>query len=390
MPTENKKKKLRIPFTFYRYILDETMRPFFGATIFFLFVLLMFQVIRLSEFFVVHNVSIYSILTLMSYLSLTLTPVIFPIAFLLALLLGFGRLSADSEILAMRASGVSVYSMLVPVMGFGVVLAGIVMICNFFFVPYGSRMFRYELFRISNTKAIATIHSGTFTEGFFDMILYADEVDSKKNTMNKVLIYDERKKDMPVTVVARRGQILNNLQDEAGVPGLVLRLFDGNLHRGSPVKNLYEKIDFKLYDIFLKIETAKVVGVDVPKTMDFTVLKAKLDGLRAKSLDKNAIYTDEDRLDWTNFSVEYWKRLALAASCIVFSLMGVAFGVVRTRTVKSNSFLICILVLLVYYGIYSAGHNLSHAGKVSGFVGMFTANFVLLVIALFTLRKVAK
>jgi lipopolysaccharide export system permease protein len=389
MPTEEK-KRFRLPYTFYRYIIDETVRPFFGAALFFLFVLLMFQVIRLSEFFVVHNVSIYSILTLMSYLSLTFTPVILPIAFLLAVLLGFGRLSTDSEVLAMRAAGVSVYSMLLPVFSLGVILAGIVMICNFFFVPYGSRMFRYELFRISNTKAIATIHAGTFTEGFFDMVLYADEVDSKKNTLSKVLIYDERKKDSPVTVVARRGQILNNLQDESGTPGLVLRLFEGNVHRGNPGENIYEKIDFGVYDIFLKIETAKVVGVDVPKTMDFTVLKARLDELKIKRKLQPNDLTREDRLDWINFGVEYWKRLALAASCIVFSLMGVAFGVVRTRTVRSNSFLICIFVLLLYYGIYSAGHNLSHAGKVHGFVGMFAANLVLLGVAIFTLRRVAR
>ncbi len=389
MPTEEK-KRFRLPYTFYRYIVDETVRPFFGAALFFLFVLLMFQVIRLSEFFVVHNVSIYSILTLMSYLSLTFTPVILPIAFLLAVLLGFGRLSTDSEVLAMRAAGVSVYSMLVPVFSLGVILAGIVMICNFFFVPYGSRMFRYELFRISNTKAIATIHPGTFTEGFFDMVLYADEVDSKKNTLNKVLIYDERKKDSPVTVVARRGQILNNLQDESGTPGLVLRLFEGNVHRGNPGENVYEKIDFGVYDIFLKIETAKVVGVDVPKTMDFTVLKARLDELKIKRKLQPGDLSREDNLDWINFGVEYWKRLALAASCIVFSLMGVAFGVVRTRTVRSNSFLICIFVLLLYYGIYSAGHNLSHAGKVHGFVGMFAANIVLLGIAVYTLRRVAR
>lgn len=384
------RRRFPIPWLFYRYILDETIRPFFGAALFFLFVLLMFQVIRLSDFFVVHNVSIYSILTLMSYLSLTFTPVILPIAFLLAVLLGFGRLSTDSEVLAMRASGVSVYSMVVPIFALGTFLAVVVMICNFFFVPYGSRMFRYELFRISNTKAIATIHPGTFTEGFFDMVLYADEVDSKRNTLNKVLIYDERKKESPVTVVARRGQILNNLQDESGIPGLVLRLFEGNVHRGNPGENIYEKIDFSIYDIFLRIETAKVVGVDVPKTMDFMVLKARLDELKVKREKNPNDLSREEGLDWINYGVEYWKRLALAASCLVFSLMGVAFGVVRTRSVRSNSFLICIFVLLVYYGIYSAGHNLSHAGKVHGFIGMFAANFVLLFIAIYTLRKVAR
>jgi lipopolysaccharide export system permease protein len=382
----------RLPWTFYRYILSETIKPFLGAALFFLFVLLMFQVIRLADVFVVHNVSGYSILTLMGNLALTFTPVILPIAFLLAVLLGFGRLSTDSEVLAMRAAGVSVYSMLMPVLGLGAVLAAITMFCNAYFVPYGARSFRYELFRIYNTKAIATIHAGTFTEGFFDLVLYADEVDSKANTLKKVMIYDERKQGAPVTVVARHGQILNNLQDASGTPGLVLRLFQGNLHRGDPGKNLYEKTDFDVYDIFLKVETAKVVGVDVPKTMDISLLRARLNELKAKIKTGTPFeaLSLEERQDFITYGVEFWKRLALASSCFIFALMGVAFGVIRTRTVRSNSFLICLVVLLFYWGVYSLGHNLSSDGKVPAVVGMFAANVLLLVIALFTLRRVAR
>jgi lipopolysaccharide export system permease protein len=383
---------LKLPWTFYRYIVGEVIRPFLGAAVFFLFVLLMFQVIRLSELFVTHNVSGYSILTLMSYLSLTFTPVIFPIAFLLAVLLGFGRLSTDSEVLAMRAAGVSVYSMLVPVLTLGILLGIVTTFCNSYFVPYGARMFRYELFRISNTKAIATIHPGTFTEGFFDLVLYADGVDSKRNTLQKVLIYDEREEKTPITIVARSGRIINNLQDAQGTPGLVLRLFQGSMHSGNPSENIYEKTDFDVYDIFLRIETAKVVGVDVPKTMDISVLKKRIDEVKARMESGVAFdqLTRNEQLDYINFGVEYWKRFALSFSCLIFALMGVAFGVIRTRTVRSNSFLICLLVLLFYWGVYSLGHNLASEGKIPAFIGMWSANVVLLVIALYTIRRVAR
>lgn len=385
---------LRLPFTLYGYILSEVSKPFLGATFFFTFVLMMFQVIRWSDFFVVHNVSGYSILTLMWYLLLTFTPVIFPIAFLLAVLLGFGRLSGDSEVLGMRAAGMSVYSMLVPVFSLGVLLSLITLTCNMYFVPYGSRQFRYELFRISNTKAIATIHEGTFNEGFFDMVLFAGGVDSKKGTLESVLIYDERKDQLPVTVVAKTGQIINNLQDDKGIPGLVLRLFDGSLHRGDPQKNLYEKTDFDLYDIFLRIETAKVVGVDTAKTMDATALKRRMAEVVAVQKSRGGKgwekLEETERLDYINYSCELYKRYALSVSCLIFALMGVAFGVVRTRTVRSNSFIICLVVLLVYYVIYSYGFSLASEGKIPALVGTFTANLIAFVIAVVTLRKVAR
>lgn len=379
----------RVPWTLHGYILSEVIKPFFGAAIFFLFVLMMFQIIRLADTFIVHNASGFSVLSLMSYLALTFTPVIFPIAFLLAVLLGFGRLSTDSEVLAMRAAGLSVYSMLAPVLALGVVIGAVTMFCNFYFVPYGARMFRYELFRIYNSKAIATIHEGTFTEGFFDLVLYADQVDSRNNTLRSVLIYDEREKGAPVTVVAKNGRIINNLQDSSGVPGLMLRLFEGSLHRGDPGRYLYERTQFDVYDIFLRIETAKAVGVDAPKAMDIGMLRRKMREGQEK-INKGVELTPEERSEFLNTSVEFWKRFALSSSCVIFALMGVAFGVIRTRTVRSNSFLICLLVLLFYWALYSLGHNLASDGRVPAYIGMWGANAVLMIVALFTLRRVAR
>jgi len=375
----------KYPRTFYRYILAEVMKPFFGAAVFFLFVLMMFQVIRLADFFVVHKVSGFSILTLMSYLALTFTPIIIPIAFLLAVLLGFGRLSTDGEITAMRAAGLSIYSMLTPVVSLSVVIFIISLFCNLYFVPFGAKKFRYELFRISNTKAIATIHEGTFTEGFFDLVLYADSVDSRNNTLEKVLIYDERKKQSPVTVVAKTGKIFSNYQDAKGVPGLLLRLFEGGLHRSTPEKHIYELTQFDSYDIFLRIESAKVVGVEVPKTMDLAELRTNIrsfDGLKQPLAPWEA---EAKR----NLETEVHKRFSLSFTCIIFAIMGVAFGVIRTRTVRSNSFLICLLVLLFYWCIYSVGMNWAVEGKVPPAVGMWSANVILAAIAIFSIKRVA-
>ena len=221
----------------------------------------------------------------------------------------------------------------------------------------------------------------------------SSDLDSKKNTLERVLIYDERREGQPVTIVARSGRILNNLQDENGVPGLVLRLFSGSLHKGTPEKDLYEKIDFDAYDIFLRIETAKVVGVEIPKTMDMGVLRARV--LEVLELQKRRGVSFEglepnEKLDYINYNAEYWKRIALAASCLIFAVMGVAFGVIRTRSVRSNSFIICLGVLLVYWAVYSYGWSLASEGRVSAFVGTFAANFLMLAIALKTLRKVAR
>src|SRR5262245_42872192 len=106
----------RAPLTFYRYVLSEILLPFTGALLFFIFVLLMFQIINLVDFFIVHKVSAYWVMQLLGYLALSLLQPAIPIAFLLAVLLGIGRLSTDGEIMAMRASGLSSRQILAPVL----------------------------------------------------------------------------------------------------------------------------------------------------------------------------------------------------------------------------------------------------------------------------------
>lgn len=370
---------------FFRYIVQEISTPFLGATLFFVFILLMFQLIRLSDFLVVHSVAPDIIFRLLGYLILSFFPVVLPIAFLLAVLVGFGRLSSDAEITAMRAAGVSIYSFLLPVGFIGVLVFLATLMLNLYLVPWGNYMFRYEVFRISNTKAIATIHEGTFTEGFFDLVVYADKVESSTNDLKKVFIFDEQKGKTPVTIVSKRGKIFDNQRDEEGTPGLLLRLFDGALYRFDKTKLLYEYVEFLTYDIFLKIETAKVGGVEKPKTMSFETLKSRI-----KYLQRFPELSPHAQVEFLQLQVEFWKRYALSFSSLIFAIMGVAFGVIRVRTVRSNSVMICLLVLLIYWVIYSVGVRLSEQGKVPAFMGMWFANILLLVVSLFTLKRVAR
>ncbi|MGZ3737721.1 MAG: LptF/LptG family permease, partial [Bdellovibrionota bacterium] len=263
----------RPPLTLYRYILSEILIPFIGALLFFIFVLLMFQIINLVDFFVVHKVSAYWVVQLLGFLALSLLQPAIPIAFLLAVLLGIGRLSTDGEIMAMLSSGLSSRQILRPVLLCGIALFVLGSGINAYITPWATKMFRYELFRISNTKVMSTLKEGTFMEGFFDLMLYADEVDPNGNRLTRVFIYDPRDENNPTTIVASRGQILPNQTGSDGTPGVVLRLWNGKVYRANPVTSFVEVINFQSYDIFLSLPTAKVVGVEKPMTMDVTELR---------------------------------------------------------------------------------------------------------------------
>ncbi len=385
MPTEPRPNSIvrafRQPWVLFRYIWAEVSTPFLGGSLFFIFVLLMFQAIRLSDFLVVHDVAIDIIFRIMGYLIMSFLPVVVPIAFLLAVLIGFGRLSTDSEVVAMQASGLSLYRLATPVFMQGVLVAMLSLTLNLYLVPWANQRFRYEVFRISNTKAIATIQEGRFTEGFFDMVLYADEIDSRDDLLRHIFIYDSKDENAPVFIAAKSGRIFNNQRDVEGAPGILLRLFDGTMHRSDALKSTYEYIEFDTYDIFLRLTTSKVVGVEKPKTMSFSSLRRRIQVLESREELVHEEFREMNRL-----KVEFWKRYGLSFACVVFSILGVGFGVVRTRTVRSNSLLICLVVMLGYWLLHTVGLRWGEEGYVPPFVAMWISNLLLAIIAVMALR----
>ncbi|MDZ4082996.1 MAG: LptF/LptG family permease, partial [Bdellovibrionales bacterium] len=105
-----------------RYVLAEMIPTFFLGVIVFVFILLMFQALRLTEFVLIHGVKLSTVLEMMGYLSTSFLAILFPMSLIFTVILTYGRLSADSEIVALRASGLSMVSIATP----AIILSGLV------------------------------------------------------------------------------------------------------------------------------------------------------------------------------------------------------------------------------------------------------------------------
>jgi len=99
----------------HRYVFREIVVPFlFGLSVF-TFILLIARLLKLIELVVTRGVPVLNILQLLSYIMPAFLEVTVPMAMLLAILVAFGRLSADSEMVALRSSGLSLYQLIAPV-----------------------------------------------------------------------------------------------------------------------------------------------------------------------------------------------------------------------------------------------------------------------------------
>ncbi len=348
-----------------RYVLTEILTPLFGGVLFFTFIFLMFQLLRLAEFFIVHGVPLLQLLHVSALMCLSFLPFALPISYLISLLLGFGRLSMDSELIALKASGISLNRLIVSPLILAAALAGFSLHLNLDWVPRAERALKERLTAIGSTRLISSIQEGTFNRGFFDLLVYADRVDPNSNRMAGVFIYDERHPSSPLTVVARTGKWNTRVEPNGGTTA-TLQLKDGNIHRSNSREGSYQKIDFEEYRLFLKTDPGQKSAQQKPKMLTFPELR--------RGIETSQNNPRQQRI----LQGELWRRIAVALAPLAFVLLGVGAGIQPTRSVKSGATLVALLVLLLYYSFLGAGSSLAESGRLPAPFALQLGNLAIL------------
>ena len=346
---------------------------FLLGVIVFVSILLMFQALRLTEFVLIHGVQLQTIGKMMVYLSISFLPVIFPMSLIFTILLTYGRLNSDSEIIAMRSAGVSMPSILTPAILFAIAVSTLSAQTSFQLAPWGNRQFEVLINRLANMKAAVAIREGTFSEGFFDLVVYANKVDSKKGQLKEVFIFDERDKKVPVTIIAKTGKFV---QKETRLAQTAkIQLSDGHLHRVADGR--HTKIKFSEYNINL----IDPINQNVRKKSMPSLTFDELNQLRR---DKTIEEKQRRKID-----TEYHKRWALSFACVLFALLGVGLGVKKNRrSSKSNGVILSLTVIVSYWVLYVSSDSLARAGQVPPGLAMWLANFLFSIASFFALKRI--
>jgi lipopolysaccharide export system permease protein len=353
------------------YLLSEMLPAFLLGIVIFVSILLMFQALRLTEFVLVHGIKITTLLDIIGYMSISFLPILLPMSLLFAILMTYNRLSTESEIIAMKSTGISGWSLLTP----AVFLATLVFVFSaqtaFFMAPWGNRQFEVLITQLGNTKAAASIKEGSFSEGFFDMVVYANKVDSNSGKMENLFIYDEKESSSPITIIAPRGEIIPDAEN----PGhsILLRLFNGEIHRSG--KN-HTIINFAAYDVSLNDPIRFEERKKSPPSLSLSELNERMDDPKS---------TDDER---KTYNIEYHKRSALSFACFVFALIGVAFGIQNDRRgAKSSGFVLSVGFIILYWVLYLGFEGLARNGRLPIILATWSSNIIFMIFAFMNLRK---
>lgn len=356
------------------YIFFETLPSFILGLIVFILIILMFQVLRLTEFALVHGVDLQTIAEIVGYICISLLPVLFPMSLLFAVILTYSRLSQDSEIIAFKASGLSMVTLATPAAILSLIVAMISAQTSFQIAPWGNRQFEVLYTRLGNSKAAATIKAGTFSEGFFDLVVYANEVDSEHGKLKDVFIYNERDTENPLTIIAKEGEVIPDAKN----PGhsTLLRLSNGDIHRKSKT---HTKIKFETYDIQLVDPIKSEEKEKSPQSMTLQDLRTLLNNPQTKAEDHRT------------YETELHKRWAISVLCFVFALLGVALGIqTNRRQQKAGGIIMCLGVIIVYWVMYIVLEGMARNGQMTPALAIWTPNVIFGILCAYLLNRNSK
>jgi lipopolysaccharide export system permease protein len=333
-------------FRLQRYIFREITIPMLLGLVVFTFVLLMGRSLKLVELVINKGIPVGDIARLFLYLLPAFLVITIPLAFLLGVLLGFGRLSSESEVVAMKASGVDLYTMAKPAFLLGV-FATLATACLTLFVePAGNGAFRNQVFKIATSRASVGLKPTVFNDDFDGLVLYTSEIEDRSGKMKGVFISDERAGDAPAAIFSKSGRIIS----DPVLLTLTLRLEDGSIHRRLTGKKegSYQVIDFSSYDINLNIGQSLTAGQKRVKKDNELSFATLLDARR----------TEREAARRTAATVELNKRFILALAPLLFALVAVPLGIRSHRSGKGGGFSLALGVFLVYYVLLSFAKTL--------------------------------
>ena len=399
-----------------RYILKEHIVPFILSLLVVTFVLLIDRVIDLLNLIIEKKLPASIVLQLFSLSLPYMLALSIPMAVLVATILAFGRMTVDRETIAMKSSGINIYSMLTPLMVVALLLTGLMIYFNHFFLPETNHKLKNLTVKIAYYKPMTSIKANDFTT-VMDYTVFAKE--NKDNELRDVLIYDRSQTKYPRIIMAKSGEVL---QKDNG-NSLQIVLHDGEMHERNEkesgkyqlrtfnsftvnIRNLAVNMDYTqgsfrsdremTYNQLVSSIQDKKQEMD-GKAREISSLQDRLDKLSSSApsyenkVEKRRLgmmlkmATDRQSELYENLralQVEYHKKFALSAAIIIFVLIGIPLGLMTRTSGIGMAFSVSSVIFLIYYIALTGGEQLADRGLMSPFVSMWISNIVFLILAL--------
>lgn len=362
--------------TLDRYVIREILPPFAIALLVFTFILIIPFIIELAEQMIAKGVPWPMLLRLMVTLLPSALALTIPMALLIGILVAFGRLSADREVVVMMACGISPYRLLRPVAVLAVVAWGASSWVLLKAMPDANQNFRELTMQIVADRAEGEVRPRVFFEDFPNTVLYVREV-PRTGGWQDVLAADTKNPVQPVIFLARSGRMLVDRQART----IQMVLQNGSRHT-TTLDNpaAYEVLRFE--QMVVSLDPESVFPRNGPARGDRELSIAELRA-RVAELEANGVSPH-------NAIMEIHKKFSIPVACFVFALLGLALGASNRKDGKLASFVLGIGVIFVYYVLMFTAQAMTKGHLIPAWLSMWVPNIVLGVVGVALLMSRAR
>ncbi len=363
--------------TLRRYLVSEVAIAFATGLALCTFVLLIARILDLVDLILSRGVPPVRVLELFAYILPSFLEMTIPMALLIGIVVAFGRLATDGELVAIRSAGISLGQALVPVLFLAAFAAACTLALAVFARPWAKRHVRETVYDIAKTRATAAIEPRVFNSDFDGIVIYVDDIDRERGLLRGIMLSDERESYRRTTIFARSGRILADERSKS----IYLEMLDGTSLSYHAGQESYDKTDFASFEVNLDIE--KDLGetggptVERPSEMDWSTLVAERARRRAAG---------DPAIEET---IEIHRKFAVSAACLLLAVVGVPLGIQRTRAVRARGIAVSIIVILLYYLMLTGALALARGRYVDAALAMWLPDLVLLAAGLYLFRRAA-
>jgi LPS export ABC transporter permease LptF len=341
------------------YVVKECVIPFILALGILTCVFLLGNLIQLTNLVINKGVALSSIGRVFLLYIPVLLGYTLPLACLVSVIMTFSRFSSDNEILAMRASGIRMTSILSPMVAIGLVMSLFSVILNERLIPYAHYEQQKFLKNLGTQNPTALLEEGMFIRSFDNQIIFIYKIDGSR--MYNITIWQPQPEGPTRTIIAKEGEF-------TPIPGkdqIKIKLMNGT----SDQPNLedpdqFYKLNFETYFMTLDLSKKQKKIAKKPKGMTLKELKAEIEDLEKKFIDASRLRS------------EFHRKISWSFSPLFFILLGFPLAVITHRRERSANVVLAVFCAALYYLISLGCEALSVKGIAPPALMMWTPNIL--------------
>ena len=332
--------------------------------------------LSITELIVTRGVRITQVIGMIVYLLPDILTFALPAVTLMSVVVAFLRLSVDSEIIALKSSGISLYQMLPPVIAFSLLVFFIGLTISIYAAPWGNRAFKDLIFKIAESKADIGIKERVFCEPFDNLLLYVNNFSRKERVLKDVFVVDRRDKDVTNTIVAEEGRIMMRPDERI----ITIYFVDGTIFVVDKNLDAARTIKFNTYALNIGLKDVMA---------DLASRRKAPHELSIGSLIEQIKTVPKGEITYNRMMRELLEKGSIPLAVLFMGIIGVALGAQIRARGRSTGIGVSLAVFSVYYICLMVMRSICSSGGMSPVIGVWIPDVFLIISMIYFLRRAA-